>query len=423
MLAQPSSSSSAGSSIPNQAMSQFSVSAASAAASSTLDALLEQASMQQQQQSSSGEPPTFDELFTAASASSDSQQHQIHNITAPSTPQVHDASAFTTMQNFSFDLSTLESLVQAANSTPFTSPMMQDVDTYTPPSASEPPALSFSPTSPYDHSALQATPSTGLTMDMVDFEGDMGDMPLFGFTDNFDINRTLFGDESGDMSGVEPSALGLKGVAPQPQVIYQSVHDNSAQMADLEGLIAMSGTPSVVPVPLSAQLSTTSLPNTSSSTTTSSSSPVSTRRPTGHRKNLAPSALLPVDAPTQPRSYRGPSATSRKDIPAFALASSSTPLGPSSSSSATASASSTKKRKAVSQDPEDSDDDDEEKFKPRMGESEIEAKRRQNTLAARRSRHRKLAYVRELEEKVVGLMRENERMRETIVGAGLEFEW
>lgn len=440
MLAQPSSST-RDSSVSNQAMPSYSVSAAnSAAESSALDALFEQGvyskedheeierwltdihrsyssplSSPASSQTYPGdavhaeETLTFDALFAATAI--DSQQTQA-NTTAPSTPQVHDASAFTTMQGFSssalFDLNTLVSMAHAEQHSANTSPVMQDIGSYSPPSASNPPALYFSPTSPYDHAALQATPSTGLTMDMSEFDGDMGDMPLFGFAD-FDVNRTLFGDEAGD-SSVEPSALGLKGIAPQPQVVYQPASAASAQMADLEGLIAMSGTPSVMPIPLSAQLSSAPLPSTAPT-----SSPVSTRRPTGHRKNLAPSALLPVDAPTQPRSYRGPSATSRKDIPAFALASSSAPV---------TSTSVSKKRKAVSQEPEEDDEDDlDEPFKPRMGESEIEAKRRQNTLAARRSRHRKLAYVRELEEKVVGLMGDNERMREAIVRAGIDFEW
>ncbi|KAF9504309.1 hypothetical protein BS47DRAFT_1262669, partial [Hydnum rufescens UP504] len=88
---------------------------------------------------------------------------------------------------------------------------------------------------------------------------------------------------------------------------------------------------------------------------------------TGHRRNITPSNLVPVDAPTQQRSYIKPSATSRKDIPAaFAAAS---------------------KKRGVSEVFDDLED-------------AIEAKRRQNTVAARRSRARKLEYVRDLEAKV-----------------------
>lgn len=453
------------SSVPNHTMTANSLTAAQAAAAPSLDALLESASSQYTaaeggEDVRSTEPLTFASLFSAASSAP--QQQTQTATTAPSTPFVHDVSAFTTMQNSLFaptlfDFSSLgfpgAPITIDADQSPQTSPYTHDVGTYTPPSASDPPALSFSPTSPYDHAMLQATPSTGLTLMDVDFDNDVGDMPLFGYEDGLGLTRTLFSAEplfteapaaSGDdqfQQHVAPSALGLKGVqnVAQPSAYQQSTQQQQQQMVDLDGLIAMSGTPSVVPIPLSAQLATSALPSTSTSTSSStpagaSSSPVSTRKPTGHRKNLSPSALLPVDAPTQPRSYRGPSATSRKDVPAFAIASSSSAhaRGASaapSSSTPTAAASSTpsKKRKAAAADLDDFDEDEElgeldahGKIKPRMGESEIEAKRRQNTLAARRSRHRKLAYVRELEEKVVTLMRENESMHERLVRAGLE---
>lgn len=373
------------------------------------------------ERSATSEPLSFDHLFNNNSQQSTS--------TAPATPYVHDASAFTTMQgslpstmfpqttadenamlnafaaHFDFDPAD-QSMLAAAQSTP--------------PSASEPPALSFSPTSPYD-AALSGTPGTGLSLMDVDFDGDYDGMPLFGFEDGF-TRPLFFNDEAG---GVAPSALGLKGVAAPPSaaapVEASAPVAPTSALSELDGLIAMNGTPSLVTLPLSTTFNTdASLPPTSSPVE-SPSNLRSATRPTGHRKNLSPSALLPMDAPTQTRSYRGPSATSRKDIPAFALGSSSSRAA----SSSTKSAINNKKRKAE-EDPEDLEDDaDEEemrsgKIKPRMGESEIEAKRRQNTLAARRSRHRKLAYVRELEEKVIDLMRQNEMMAERLRGAGLE---
>jgi hypothetical protein len=365
------------------------------------------------ERSATTEPLTFDSFFNATSQSTG---------TAPPTPYVHDASAFTTMHNslppttifpdlatkFDFDASADQAAFAAAVQT-------------TPPSASEPPALSFSPTSPFD-AMLSATPGTGLSlMDVDSLDADFEGMPLF-FEDGFTL--PLFPTED---SSVSPSALGLKGIAapPPPSGTIEVATAPVAQPTnELDGLIAMSGTPNVLPVPLSTAFLTAPLPSTSavpgdtSSTATPATpvaAPKSVNRPTGHRKNLTPSALLPVDAPTQPRSYRGPSATSRKDIPAFALA----------SSSRRANAAASKKRKAED-DLEDleGDDDEEEmatgKIKPRMGESEIEAKRRQNTLAARRSRHRKLQYVRELEDKVLALMRQNEEMAERLRNAGLE---
>ncbi|OCH91639.1 hypothetical protein OBBRIDRAFT_792115 [Obba rivulosa] len=100
--------------------------------------------------------------------------------------------------------------------------------------------------------------------------------------------------------------------------------------------------------------------------------------PTGTRKNITPEALVPVDAPIQSRKYVTPSATSRKEVPA-AIA----------------------KKRARSQAFGDEEDDG------TLGPEDldaIEAKRRQNTLAARRSRKRKLEYQQQLET-------EAERMR------------
>jgi hypothetical protein len=88
--------------------------------------------------------------------------------------------------------------------------------------------------------------------------------------------------------------------------------------------------------------------------------------PTGTRKNLTPEALIPLDAPVQPRNYLTPSATSRKELP--------------------------RKRART----EALGDDDE--VNKDVGELDsVAAKRLQNTLAARRSRKRKLEHQLELE--------------------------
>jgi hypothetical protein len=109
---------------------------------------------------------------------------------------------------------------------------------------------------------------------------------------------------------------------------------------------------------------------------------------TGTRKNITPEALVPVDAPTQQRKYLTPSATSRKAIPAvFARK---------------------RARTAAFGDEQDELNED-VSITPSMTEQEqIEAKRRQNTVAARRSRKRKLEYQRELEESVERYKRESE---------------
>jgi len=96
--------------------------------------------------------------------------------------------------------------------------------------------------------------------------------------------------------------------------------------------------------------------------------------PTGTRKNVTPESLIPVDAPIQTRKYVSESATSRKELPAVFA----------------------RKRKRASVDLDD--DEDLLAAPPTNNElSAIEAKRRQNTLAARRSRKRKLEHQRELE--------------------------
>lgn len=103
--------------------------------------------------------------------------------------------------------------------------------------------------------------------------------------------------------------------------------------------------------------------------------------PTGTRKNVTPESLIPVDAPIQGRKYVAESATSRKELPAVFA----------------------RKRKRASS---EVDNEDEILTAPPTSTelSAIEAKRRQNTLAARRSRKRKLEHQRDLETTI-----ENER--------------
>jgi hypothetical protein len=128
-----------------------------------------------------------------------------------------------------------------------------------------------------------------------------------------------------------------------------------------------------------------SMPPTKKARTTSASNV-----PTGIRRNVTPSSLVPLDAPTQRRTYVTPSSTSRKEIPAAF----------------------SRKRKAMSIEPEPEDD---EEFVGGEGidwKDAIEAKRRQNTIAARKSRQRKLEYVRNLEQLVTRLQNENEALRE-----------
>ncbi|RDB19513.1 hypothetical protein Hypma_013414 [Hypsizygus marmoreus] len=111
------------------------------------------------------------------------------------------------------------------------------------------------------------------------------------------------------------------------------------------------------------------------------------RRPSAGIQKSSPEALIPIDAPTQPRQYRTPSATSRKEVPAFFK------------KMRTNSPPSEEEEDELTEEPPASNATDQEK---------IEWKRRQNTLAARRSRKRKMMNVQRLEETVERLTRERE---------------
>jgi len=115
--------------------------------------------------------------------------------------------------------------------------------------------------------------------------------------------------------------------------------------------------------------------------------------PTGTRKNVTPETLVPLDAPTQPRNYVAPSSTSRKELPAVFA----------------------KKRArstAFGDEEDELDDEAAANGTPTGSEADaIAAKRRQNTLAARRSRKRKLEHQRELENAVEAERQDKEMWR------------
>jgi hypothetical protein len=109
--------------------------------------------------------------------------------------------------------------------------------------------------------------------------------------------------------------------------------------------------------------------------------------PTGTRKNITPESLVPYEAPIQSRKYRIPSSTSRKELPAtFA------------------------RKRARTQAPGEGEGEGEDG--PTLSEEDaIKVKRLQNTLAARRSRKRKLEYQRELEDAIEAERKEKEMWR------------
>jgi hypothetical protein len=105
-------------------------------------------------------------------------------------------------------------------------------------------------------------------------------------------------------------------------------------------------------------------------------------------KRCSPDNLLSVDAPTQPRNYRIPSSTSRKVIPS----------------------SFSNKRNPPTRYSEGEEDELEEEHRgiPSNDQEEIEKRRRKNTIAARKSRMKKLEQRIALEQAVERLTTERE---------------
>jgi hypothetical protein len=112
---------------------------------------------------------------------------------------------------------------------------------------------------------------------------------------------------------------------------------------------------------------------------------------TGIRKGVTPESLLDESAPTQSRNYVTPSATSRKEVPAVFA----------------------RKRARSTAFGDEEDQLDDYVLPPNPTEKDlIEQKRRQNTVAARRSRKRKLEHLQLLETSLEKERQEKERWRE-----------
>ncbi|KAG9094829.1 hypothetical protein FRC06_010441 [Ceratobasidium sp. 370] len=127
------------------------------------------------------------------------------------------------------------------------------------------------------------------------------------------------------------------------------------------------------------------------------SDPVTKRvTPTGHRKNLSPEQLLPVDAPTQQRNYYGPSATSRKVLP---------------------SGFEDRRAKIVAKRRRGVESGVVEMTEEEILHAAVEDKRRANTVAARRSRQRKLEHVKNLEQELEETKKAMELWKERAIAA------
>ncbi|KAL7279830.1 hypothetical protein ACG7TL_006237 [Trametes sanguinea] len=200
---------------------------------------------------------------------------------------------------------------------------------------------------------------------------DFGDVPLF----------------AGD-------GLGLGGCEP-PKASAPPVSHPPFNFDDMYTMPSPT-TPSLDPTSLHPSPRTGTMPTPSTPGTR-----VRKTQPTGTRKNITPDALVPLDAPIQPRKYVVPSATSRKEVPTAFL----------------------KKKRARSQAFGEEDELAADDVQIDQNDLDaIEAKRRQNTLAARRSRKRKLEYQRELEMSVEREKEEKEmwKRRAAVLQALLE---
>lgn len=217
-----------------------------------------------------------------------------------------------------------------------------------------------SPVSPWDD--LLTTPALDGDVGMTP---DIYTSPLMDFGDDFDM-PSLFGNSA--FEGYETK-----------EVVGGHLSPSDLPLPDMDDMYKISpGTP-VIDDP-SVQLSLH----------VDDSSTFPTRRksvPTGTRKNVTPETLVPHDAPIQPRKYRLPSATSRKELPATFARKRARTSGPG--------------------------EDEPPVVGPSVSEEDaIKAKRLQNTLAARRSRKRKLEYQRELEDAIEAERMDKEMWRE-----------
>ena len=137
--------------------------------------------------------------------------------------------------------------------------------------------------------------------------------------------------------------------------------------------------------------------------------------PNGVRKNVTVHDLIPLDAPIQARNYITPSATSRKELPP-SVAKTFVPHSRKRSAS-TAFTSPTDHDELADEDPASAESEEVLKRRREMDPEKaallehVEQARRRNTMAARKSRQRKLEHVRGLEEIVERLQSDNEELR------------
>lgn len=242
--------------------------------------------------------------------------------------------------------------------------------------------------------AFDTTPALGyLTSPMAGDPGMMEELqtPLNEADDLSALLSTGF-DSFGDaplFGGCEPmtdeSYAPVEKAAPMPHTI--SPLDSLYTMSPASPFI----NPSALTSPAMPADSMYVAPQNTRSSSSTSGPVIRKKGPTGTRKNITPSALIPEDAPIQGRIYALPSVTSRKAIPqTFARK---------------------RSRSQAFADEEDELEDADMPAPSNAEEAAIQAKRRQNTLAARRSRRRKLEYQMELETALDDQKRETDKWK------------
>lgn len=146
------------------------------------------------------------------------------------------------------------------------------------------------------------------------------------------------------------------------------------------------------------------------------------------RKNVKVSDLIPLDAPIQARNYITPSATSRKDLPPSVAKTYVPRSRKRSASTAFAALTVSGDDELLDEDPTGMETEEALKRRREMDPEKaallehVEQARRRNTLAARKSRQRKLEHVRNLEELVERLQSENEGLRRSLADKEEECE-
>lgn len=184
--------------------------------------------------------------------------------------------------------------------------------------------------------------------------------PALGDADAFDDSFPLFNDS-------------LTGYADPATLSKKHTDHNDGMAIDQSQLYTMPQTPSLAPSSL--------LPPASRSI-------AGTKAATGFRKGTTPATMVPLDAPTQTRTYLGSSKTSRKPVPAAF------------------------QQKAKKRQLSETLDEDEV---PEDIQDQISAKRRLNTLAARRSRARKAQTALEMDSRISDLTTQVEHLSKQLV--------